>query len=176
MWGGTHARDKPREKKPKLEDTDASSYFGSSNKIKRTAVPVKKPAPPAAQATKKKVDDDEDEFIVDDFEFDEELMQEVESTGPVAMPTTTNGTKKGNNTKTEKAATSPLVIAEKPKTPVKRKAPVKEEDSSEGDFIDDPKPKSKTDSSKRTPKKVSASQPPAAVKKETCRKVHTKDN
>ena len=46
-----------------MEDTDASSYFESSNKIKRTAMPAKKPVP---APVKKKPDFDEDEFIVDD--------------------------------------------------------------------------------------------------------------
>ena len=118
--------EKPKEKKPKLEDTDASSYFESSNKVKRTAVPQRK-----AQTRKKKIEDDD--FIVDDddFEFDETLIQEIEKSQP-AEPTTTNGTKKENTKATPKKA-APTTKKEDIKTPTKRKSEVV---SSEDEFID----------------------------------------
>ena len=142
-----------------MEDTDASSYFESSNKIKRTAMPAKKPVP---APVKKKPDFDEDEFIVDDdFEIDdEELMQEVEITKPT---TTRNGVKKEN---TMNKATEVAPPVDKPKTPVKRKALVKDEESSEDDEFLDPKSAPKPDISRRTPKKPKASEP-ATIKAQT---------
>ena len=96
--------EKPKEKKLKLEDTDASSYFETSNKIKRTA------APPRKTQTQKKIEDDDD-FIVDDddFDFDEDLIEEIENT-QCATATSTNGTKKENKKNTKERYTGRYFI------------------------------------------------------------------
>jgi len=139
--------EKPKEKKPKLEDTDASSYFGTSNKIKRTAAPPPRKPPP----TKKKRQEDDD-FVVDDdeFDFDEDVMQEIENSQPAKVTTSTNGTKKGNATPTP-TKTATATVKDEPKiTPTKRKAAVVKSDD-EDEFLD-PKPAPKT-STRTTPKK-----------------------
>lgn len=150
--------EKPKEKKPKLEDTDASSYFGTSNKIKRTAAPPRKPP-----ATKKKVEEDDD-FVVDDddFDFDEEVMEEIETSQPAKGATSTNGTKKGSAKSTPTKASTTPVKQEPKSTPTKRKA-YKVESDDEDEFLDPiPAPEPSTRS---TPKKSKPA--PTAVKKES---------
>ena len=87
-------------------------------------------------------------------------MQEVEITKPT---TTRNGVKK-ENTMNKAAEVAPPV--DKPKTPVKRKALVKDEESSEDDEFLDPKSAPKPDTSRRTPKKPKTSEP-ATIKAQT---------
>lgn len=135
-------------KKPKSEDVDASSYFGSANKIKRT------PAPPPKTKVKKKQEDED--FVVDDedFEIDEDLMQEIETSKPVKPTTSTDGTKNKNGkytpTKPSKA------------TPSKRKI---EAISSDDD--DDFKPAPKIEkSSKSSPRKPKPSEMAKTVERE----------
>jgi hypothetical protein len=150
---------KPAEKKQKLEDTDASTYFGTSNKINRVA------APPRKQQTKKKQDDD---FMIDDddFEFDEDLMEEIETPVPTK---TSNGVKKEKNetpkTSPVKAAPVKIVTPVKTAAPAKTTAVLKENiktapakrkvqvlsSGDEDDFVD-PKPAPKT--TRSTPKKA----------------------
>lgn len=139
-----------------LEDTDASSYFETSNKIKRTAVPPRK-----ARAKNKTKDDD---FVVDDddFEFDEDLMQEIESSQPTKAPTTNGSHKdkpKSSPTKTVTAAKKDAVK----KTSTKRKVDVV---SSEDEFLD-PKPVPKDLKPVRvTPKKSKSSESTLTAKKD----------
>jgi hypothetical protein len=125
------------EKKVKLEDTDASTYFGTSNKINRTAVPPRK------KGTAKRENDD---FIVDDdeFEFDNDLMEEIET--PATVRNSTNGVKRENvKTTSSEPATKRTVKSE----PAKRKLEVTSDE--EDDFVD-PKPAPKT--TRSTPKKA----------------------
>ena len=150
----TDLSEKPKEKKRKLEDTDATSYFETSNKIKRVAVPAPKPKTKPV----KKAQEYDDDFIVDDddFDFDDDVMKEIEVPQSTKIATNTNGTKvNGKEPMAAKTASPKTVKKEDRKpapAPAKRKAD--EVSSGEDEFME-PKPVRKTDrSSRSTPKKA----------------------
>jgi hypothetical protein len=105
---------------------------------------------------------DDGDFVVDDaeFEFDDELMQELET-----PQTTSNGTKTNGKSENSKPASPKTVKKEEPKpAPAKRKA--KDDSSDDDDFK--PAPRA-TRSTPKKPKLVEAS-----VKKEEPIKTPTK--
>jgi hypothetical protein len=154
---------KPKEKKPKLEDADASTYFETSNKIKRVAAPQRKT--PVKKETKKEKNDDDD-FLVDDddFDFDEDLMQEIDF--PVKeVPKSTNGANQMNGQPKDavpaSTATNTTSKTEQKTTPAKRKVV---DTSSDDDFVE-PKPVSKAVKvSKPTSTKKESAEPVAVAK------------
>jgi hypothetical protein len=157
----TNRRSQPvTEKKAKLEDTDASAFFETSNKIKRTPIPPKKP---------KKVKTEDDDFIVDDFDFDDDFLDEVETSqlGPSNGTRTENlepSPKKPVTPKVEKKASNPEPVQ---KTPPKRK--VKEIVSDDDDEFIDPKPHAKK-SKPNSPKAEANAKPKTQKETPTKRK------